>query len=176
MGISLHEGWTVLHGTLFGAALLLAFVGGLAGLYGLMPGQGVSREAVKHILRLKIMVWSAALIAWVTVITGTFIVYPWYGAAAPTSAEVTPTPYDRLLSNAVTADWNNFGMAWKQHVGWLAPIATTVVAFAVTYYGPQLVKRTDERRALMVFFVIAFAAAATAGVFGALLNKVAPIS
>jgi hypothetical protein len=173
--ISLREGWAVLHGTLFGAALLLAFAGGLAGLYGLRPEWDAAPKIEKHILGLKIMVWGAALIAWGTVMTGAFIVYPWYEAAASTSAEITLSPYGRLLVNPVTADWNNFGMAWKQHVGWLAPIAATVVAFAVTYYGPQLAKRTDERRALMVFFVIGFAAAATAGVFGALLNKVAPI-
>ena len=32
MSISPREGWTVLHGMLFGAAFLLAFAGGLAGL------------------------------------------------------------------------------------------------------------------------------------------------
>jgi hypothetical protein len=49
-------------------------------------------------------------------------------------------------------------MEWKEHVGWLAPIAATVVAFAVTYY-----------------FVVSFATAAIAGMFGAFINKVAPI-
>lgn len=64
---------------------------------------------------------------------------------------------------------------WKEHVGWLAPIAATVVAFAVTYYGPLLAKRTGERRALAIFFIFAFATAAIAGGFGAFINKLAPL-
>jgi 1,4-dihydroxy-2-naphthoyl-CoA synthase len=45
----------------------------------------------------------------------------------------------------------------------------------VTYYGPTLAKKVGERRALMIFFVVAFLAAAAAGMFGAFINKVAPI-
>ena len=37
MSISMREAWTVIHGMLFGAAFLLAFAGGLAGLYSLRP-------------------------------------------------------------------------------------------------------------------------------------------
>ena len=43
-------------------------------------------------------------------------------------------------------------MEWKEHVAWLAPIAATVVAFVVTYYGPSLASKVGERRALMIFF------------------------
>jgi membrane associated rhomboid family serine protease len=50
-----------------------------------------------------------------------------------------------------------------------------VVAFAVSYYGPVLARKVGERRAVMAFFIIAFAAAAAAGLFGALLDKVAPV-
>jgi hypothetical protein len=113
--------------------------------------------------------WAMAVIAWATVITGTFIVYPWYRAQDPTSARSI------LLADPATAQWHSFGMEWKEHVGWLAPIAATVVAFAVTYYGPSLAKKVGERRALLIFFVIAFTAAGIAGMFGAFINKVAPV-
>ena len=169
MSISPREGWTVLHGMLFGAAFLLAFAGGLAGLYSLRP-EWVTVEGIKErMLRLKVGLWAMAVIAWATVITGSFVIYPWYRANDATSARSI------LLANPDTAAWHNFGMEWKEHVGWLAPIAATVVAFAVTYYGPALANKVGERRALMVFFVAAFTTAAIAGVFGALINKVAPI-
>ena len=169
MSISIREGWTVFHGMLFGAAFLLAFAGGLAGLYSLRP-EWVTVEGIKErMFRLKAGLWSMALIAWATVISGTFIVYPWYRAQDPTSARSI------LLANPATAEWHNFGMEWKEHVGWLAPIAATVVAFAVTYYGPALAKKVGERRTLMIFFVVSFAAAAIAGMFGAFINKVAPV-
>jgi len=169
MSISPREAWTVLHGMIFGAVFLLAFAGGLAGLYSLRP-QWVTLEGMKERLtRLKVGLWGMALIAWATVFTGTFIVYPWYRAQDPTSARSI------LLADPSTAEWHKFGMEWKEHVGWLAPIAATVVAFAVTYYGPALTKKVSERRALMIFFIVAFVAAGVAGLFGAFINKVAPV-
>lgn len=170
MAISARETWTVLHGMIFGAVFLLAFAGGLAGLYSLRPAWVTVDGIQERISRLKVGMWAMAVVAWGTVLTGTFIVYPWYRASDPASARSI------LLADPTTAAWHSFGMEWKEHVGWLAPIAATVVAFAVTYYGPALAKKVGERRALMVFFVIAFAAAGIAGLFGAFLNKIAPVS
>ncbi|MEP7358667.1 MAG: hypothetical protein ABI847_15580 [Anaerolineales bacterium] len=176
MEISFREGWTVVHGMLFGAAFLLAFGGGLAGLYSLRPAWVTVQGIQERMTRLKVGLWGMATIAWATVITGSFIVYPWYRAAPPKgTVDLTTFPRYLLLANPSTAAWHNFGMEWKEHVGWLAPIAATVVAFAVTYYGPSLAKKVGERRALMVFFAVSFFAAAAAGVFGAFINKVAPI-
>ena len=176
MSISIREGWTVLHGMLFGAVFLLAFAGGVAGLYSLRP-EWVTVEGIQErMFRLKAGMWGMALVAWATVASGTFIVYPWYRAKPPEGTiDLTTFPRYLLLANPSTAEWHNFGMEWKEHVGWLAPIAATVVAFAVTYYGPALAKKVGERRALMIFFVVAFATAAIAGVFGAFINKVAPV-
>jgi hypothetical protein len=66
-------------------------------------------------------------------------------------------------------------MEWKEHVAFLAPIAATVTAYAASYFGPRLAWRTQERRAIMIFFIFAFATAAAAGLFGALITKAAPI-
>jgi hypothetical protein len=174
--VSIREGWTVLHGMLFGAAFLVAFAGGLAGLYSLRPEWVTVAGIQERVMRLKIGLWGMAAIAWGTVLTGTFIVYPWYRAKPPEgTVDLTNFPRYLLLANPNTAAWHSFGMEWKEHVAWLAPIAATVVAFAVTYYGPSLAKKVGERRALMIFFVVSFLAATVAGVFGAFINKVAPI-
>jgi hypothetical protein len=178
MELSSREAWTVVHGMMFGAVFLLAFAGGLAGLYSMKPEWVTVAGMQERLSRMRIGMWVMAIIAWLTVISGTFIVYPWYRAPAPqgtTGADLLAFPRNYLLSSPSTAEWHNFGMEWKEHVGWLAPIAATVVAFAVTYYGPQLSRRLGERRALMVFFVLAFATAAAAGLFGAFLNKTAPV-
>jgi MFS-type transporter involved in bile tolerance (Atg22 family) len=66
-------------------------------------------------------------------------------------------------------------MEWKEHVAFLAPIAATVVAFVVSYYGPTLARKVGERRALMIFFIVSFIAAAAAGLFGAFITKAAPV-
>jgi hypothetical protein len=49
---------------------------------------------------------------------------------------------------------------------WLAPIAATVVAYAVSYYSPSLAQKAGERPALMIFFLVAFTAAAFVGMIG----------
>lgn len=161
--------WTVLHGMVFGTIFLLAFAGGFAGLWSLTPelvtGGGV-RERMK---RLAIGMWTMAVMAWLTVVSGTYIVYPWY------RAKDTGSPRSLLLANPDTQAWHTFGMEWKEHVGWFAPVLATAAAFIVTYYGASLAEKDRLRKAVLVLFTIAFAASAVAGLFGALLNKVAPI-
>ena len=169
MSVSDREWWTVLHGMIFGAVFLLSFAGGLAGLYSLRPEWVTVSGLRERLSRMKLGMWVMAAVAWLTVFSGTFIVYPWYRDPSPNS------PRSILLGNPSTAEWHNFGMEWKEHVGWLAPIAATVVAFVVAYYGPSLARRLGERRWLAVFYVVAFATAAAAGIFGAFLNKVAPV-
>jgi hypothetical protein len=154
---------------LFGAAFLLAFAGGLAGLYSLRPEWVTVAGLKERMFRLKAGLWSMAAIAWATVVVGSFIAYPWYRAKPPEGATGLSTyPRFLLLANPNTAAWHKFGMEWKEHVGWLAPIA-------VAYYGPALAKKAGERRTLMLFYLIAFGTAAIAGVFGAFINKVAPL-
>jgi len=169
MTMTLREFWTVAHGMVFGAIYLLAFAGGFAGLWS-MRGGLVTREGLaERMLRMKAGMWVMTIMAWLTVVTGTYIVYPWYRAPIPDS------PRSKLVADAAKRAWHTFGMEWKEHVGWFAPILATAVLFLVLYYGSRLSERDDLRRAAMVLFAVAFLAAAVAGLFGAFLNKVAPI-
>lgn len=169
MSISIRELWTVLHGLIFGSLFLLAFAGGLAGLYSLRPELVTVAGIRERSRRLLGGTWLMAVIAWITVVSGTYIVYPWYRARTPDS------PRSLLLANDATKLWHTFGMEWKEHVGWFAPILATSVAAVVAYYGTQLAGESRIRRALIWLFVAAFAAAGIAGLFGAFLNKVAPV-
>ena len=169
MHLSGREWWGIIHGMGLGALFLLAFAGGLAGLYSLRPGLLTEQGIVERTRRLRIGTWAMAIAAWLTVITGSYIVYPWY-RAEPNGAKF------QLLANPGTADWHEFGMEWKEHIAWIAPLLATAVAFAVAYYGTSLVKHQGVRRALIVFFAVAFAIAATAGAMGAFITKAAPVS
>ncbi len=80
-----------------------------------------------------------------------------------------------MLANPNLAEWHNFGMEWKEHVAWFAPILATVVAFVVLRYGKRLADYPFLRKTLIVTFVLAFGAAAVAGLMGALITKAAPI-
>ncbi len=169
MHLSNHEWWGLVHGMGFGAVFLLAFAGGLAGLYSLRPELVTATGVTERMRRLRIGVVAMALAAWGTVITGTWVVYPWYRDKSPTS------PKSILLSNPDTKDWHEFGMEWKEHIAWLSPILANAVAFIVLYYGTNLIRHDRVRKTAMALFVLAFAFAAVAGTMGALITKSAPV-
>lgn len=169
MTLTYREFWTVLHGLILGSLYLLAFAGGAEALWSLRPGFLTESGVTERLKRLKLGVWSMAVTCWLTVISGTYVVYVWYRAKIPESAR------SRLLADSEKASWHNFGMEWKEHVSWLAPILTTTVAFLISWYGRKVFERQEFRYAAFWLLAIAFAAAAVAGVFGAFINKVAPI-
>jgi hypothetical protein len=177
MELTNRETWALIHGMGLGALFLLAFGGGLAGLYSLRPGLLTEQGISERTPRLLIGTIAMAAVAWVAVIVGTWVVYPWYRAVPPEgTTDLSTFPKSLLVASPNTADWHNFAMEWKEHVAWFAPFLATAVAFAVVYYGVQLVRRGDIRRAAIVFFVLAFAAAGVAGLFGALITKAAPVA
>lgn len=170
-----REIWTLIHGMGLGAVFLLAFAGGLAGLYSLRPELLTVTGVRERLIRLVAGTWLMALAAWGTVITGTYIVYPWYRAKPPADANLIDYPRYFLLDNPNLAAWHTFGMEWKEHVAWFSPILATVVAFIVMRYGKKLATMPYLRNVLIATFILAFGAAAIAGLFGALITKAAPI-
>jgi hypothetical protein len=187
MELTSREVWAVIHGLILGVIYLLAFAGALAGLWSLRPGYLTTAGIAERMGRLKIGLGLMAASAWGTVITGTYIVYPWYRAKLAGDAYekcqdlVRPgqqcSPRDFLLANVngETAEWHHFGMEWKEHVAWATPFLATSAFLLVLYYGPRLVARPWLRNIVLVMIVAAFAAAVVAGAFGAFINKVAPI-
>ena len=170
MELSTREFWALVHGLLLGGAFLVAFAGGLAGLYSLRP-ELVTEVGVTE--RVRRLIWGTtgmAVVAWATVITGTWIVYPWYREDVPES------PRSELLANTDTEDWHEFAFEWKEHVAWIAPMLATAVAFIVLYYRQDLIRNQFVRRLAMGLFVAAFLTAAIAGILGALVTKKAPIT
>ena len=167
---------TTVHGLMFGFIFLLGFSGALYAVYSMKAEWLTAEGLTRTVNNIKIYLWGLAIAAWAAVLSGAYIVYPWYRARPPEgTADLTNFPRYLLLSNPSTAQWHEFGMEWKEHVAFLAPIAATVVAFVVSYYGPILAKKVGERRVVMLFFIFAFVTAAVAGMFGAFIAKAAPV-
>jgi hypothetical protein len=169
MHLTYREWWAVVHGMGLGALFLLAFAGGFAEFWSLRSGELSEKGIVTRTRRLEVGTWAMAAAAWATVITGTWVVYPWYRDPAPDS------PRSLLLADPNTADWHEFGMEWKEHIAWIAPLLATAVAFTVTYYGTSLIRHQGVRRALMAFFTASFLIAGVAGALGAFITKAAPV-
>jgi hypothetical protein len=188
MELTGRETWAVIHGLVLGTLYLLAFGGALAGLWSLRPGLVTTAGIHERMRRLYVGFGVMAVSAWATVITGTWVVYPWYrerlaGADLATCARLELpsakcSPRDFLLSNVSgeTENWHEFGMEWKEHVAWAAPFLASSAFLLVVYYGPRLVARPWLRTTVLVMLVGGFAAAVVGGAFGAFINKVAPIS
>jgi hypothetical protein len=174
--------WALIHGMVFGAVYLLAFANGFGGLYGLRPQLVTSGGIEEHLRRMRWGIIASTLSVWVMVIVGTYVIYPWYRARPPDSIATTnPTeqlreyPYYWLLASSDTSDWHEFGMVWKEHIAWVAPLLATVVAFAALRHGPYLAAHSDARKMVIALFVISFAIVGIAGLLGALITKVAPV-
>ena len=176
MEISTHDLMTVLHGMGFGALFMLAFSGALVELYRIsapgVPAQMSARE--QQVLGFYLL--AMVVLAWLTVFSGAYIVYPWYRAVPPAGVtDLANYPRRLLLSTGQTSEWHNIGMEWKEHVAWLAPIAMTMVAYVTWKYGRAIIQHRNMRIGVLGFAVAAFLATAIAGAFGAFLTKYAPV-
>lgn len=176
MEITWRDLLTVLHGMGFGALFMLAFSAAIGAFYRMSsPGlSSVPDPRGSALLRFYLAVMVA--LAWLTVLSGTYVIYPWYRTSPPAgTVELLACPKIILMSSPTTSGWHTLGMEWKEHVAWIAPIAMTMVAYLYAKYGPGLGKHRDLRRAALIFVLAAFLATAVAGVFGAFLNKYAPV-
>ncbi len=164
-----------LHGMVLGGIFLLAYSAGLLGL-GSLQRALLTADGLRERLRtLRLCTVGMATIAWLTAISGSYIVYPWYRKPPPVGEDLALYPQALLKANPMLREWHFFGMEWKEHVAWLAPIAATAVAYIVWRYGAALASDARLRRAVIVMYSVAFGAAAIAGALGALITKSAPV-
>jgi hypothetical protein len=170
-----REFLTLFHGMILGFLFLLALAGGLASLYSLRRGLVTASGLKERLFRLKASTWLTAIFAWLLVITGTYIIYPWYRAPAPEGADLSLYPRSFLRASETLSGLHTFAMEWKEHIAWFAPILATVVAYLAIRYGPELAKNSQLRRIAIVLLVISFAMAGLAGVFGAVISNAAPV-
>jgi hypothetical protein len=176
MQISFRALITALHGMGFGALFLLAFSGALIELYRICTPDRSSPLSVRERRFLSGYLIVMVVLAWCAVLSGAYLVYPWYRAVPPAGiVNYTGYPQRLLLSNPATSGWHSIGMEWKEHVAWFAPIAITMVACVFIKYGADLARHREVRRAVLGFGAAAFIAALIAGGFGAFLNKYAPV-
>ena len=177
MVISVRDLITLLHGMGFGALFMLAFSGAIGVIYATAASGGIWPASSPHYKLFRFYLLSMSALAWITVLSGTYIVYPWYRAVAPAgTTDLTRYPRLLLLSNPMTAGWHEFGMEWKEHVSWFTPMAMTMVAVVFITYGPNIARHRQMRNAILGFTAAAFLATLVSGVFGALINVHAPTS
>jgi uncharacterized membrane protein len=176
MEITARGLWTLIHGMGFGALYLLTFSGALAELYFFTAALHPSETAPNRERFLKVYLIAMVVLAWFAVLTGAYVIYPWYRAIPPRgSTNLSMFPQQLLMSSSTTIGWHSFGMEWKEYVAWFAPISITMVAFVFIRYGRDLRNHRQLRAAALCFTLVSFLATGVAGLFGALINKQAPV-
>ena len=176
MEISTRSFWELVHGMGFGGLYLLACSAALVELARhYAPGD---EKAVTNgdVIFLRSWLIAMAAIAWITVLTGAYVIYPWYRVVPPAGVTVLHSfPQAFLKSSPTTIEWHSLGMEWKEHVAWFAPITITMAAGIAVQYGRHLKANTQLRTAMLFFVVVSLVAAGIAGVFGAMIDEKAPV-
>ncbi len=83
MEITARAFWTLIHGLGFGALYLLACSGALVELYRLTTSSAPSESTLGQERFLKVYLLTMVVLAWAAVLTGTYVIYPWYRAVPP---------------------------------------------------------------------------------------------
>jgi len=173
MEITVRSLWTLIHGMGFGALYLLACSGAIVELYRLTKPSASAPTSTRF---LNVYLITMVVLAWAAVLTGAYIIYPWYRATPPPgTVDLALFPQRLLMSSPSTIGWHSLGMEWKEHVAWFAPISITMVAFVFIKYGRDLKNHRPLRAAVLTFAIASFVSAGIAGFFGAMINKNAPV-
>ena len=175
MELSNREIWTVLHG-LLGVGFLFGFVGALVGLWSLTPELASVPGARMRLRFMLTGMWLVVVIAWLTSIIGTWLVFAWYRERPPAGvADLTGYPLFLILGDPDTSLYHKLGVSTKEHWGWMPPFLATAAAFVATDYGPRLASEGRMRILVMALLIAAFGIASVVALFGILASRVAPI-
>jgi hypothetical protein len=177
MKTSWRELATMVHGMLFGGLFLMACFGAVVLLHRSLVSRGAVEltEAGRRRERAYLMVMVA--LGWAAVLSGAYLIYPWYRAALPPGiTDLGGYPQRLLLANPQTAGWHTLGMEWKEHVAWFAPMLMTAAAFVLLRYEGANEEHREVRSTVIWFAATALVAACIAAGFGALINKHAPVN
>jgi hypothetical protein len=170
--------WTMVHGMALGGGAMAALFGALLLVYARTAdptGQGGGVSTRPSPLVGLFSVASAGLL-WVTVLVGTYVVFPPYRAAPSEGAtDLSAYPRSMVLADPNTAWLHSFGMEIKEHVPWIAAMLATAVAFVVMRFGGDLTRDPSVRRAVLGWLAISLALVSAVALLGVFVNKVAPV-
>ena len=179
-GMQLFSGpsiWTMLHGIVLGGGALIALFAALFFLYAMRPSRDASGTQVPGSWRpLTLLLVAAAAVLWMTVLGGTYIVFPVYRATPPEGVTALMAyPRAFVLSDPSTAWLHSFGMEIKEHVPWMVAMITTGVAFVAWRARERLGRDAELHATVTVLVAVCVALVSVASLLGVFVNKVAPV-
>jgi hypothetical protein len=167
--------WTMVHGIGLGGGALVGLAAALFYLYAARPGP-VSTDSDHGSRAFASITVFTAVMLWLTVIVGTYIIFPPYRATPPPgTADLSEFPRSLVLAGPNTAWLHAFAMETKEHMPWIASMLTTAVAFIAVRYGGTALTNRSMRQMMFALLALSFALVSVVALLGVFVNKVAPL-
>jgi hypothetical protein len=167
--------WTMAHGIGLGGAALLGLAAALFYLYAARPVPDPAGNETGSRAFAMVTVFSAVML-WLTVIIGTYIIFPPYRATPPAGmTDLSQFPRALVLATPSTAWLHRFAMEIKEHMPWIASMLTTAVAFIAVRYRRTALTNRSLRQMMLVLLAMSFGVVTFVSLLGVFVNKVAPL-
>ena len=168
--------WTMVHGIGLGGAALMGLAAALFYLYA-ARASGRPYVAAPNASRALagITTFTAAML-WLTILVGTYIIFPPYRATPPDGVtDLSQFPRSLIQANPETVWLHAFAMESKEHAPWIASMIATAVAFVAMRYRSQVLADASLRKMVITLLTLCFALVAFVSLMGVFVNKVAPL-
>ena len=134
--------WTMVHGIGLGGGALIGLAAALFYLYAARSSDGAAAPPGSGALAAATVL--SAVLLWLTVIVGTYVIFPPYRVTPPAGVtDLSAFPRALVLASPSTAWLHAFAMESKEHMPWIASMLTTAVAFVTVRYrstgAPELI-------------------------------------
>jgi hypothetical protein len=167
--------WTMVHGIGLGGAALIGLAAALFYLYAVRPASPSTHTEPGSRAFAALTVFTAVML-WLTVIVGTYIIFPRYRVTPPPgTTDLSQFPRAFVLADASTAWLHAFAMEIKEHMPWIAAMLTTAAAFIAVRYPGATPRNPSLRMTAFTLLAISFAIVAFVSLLGVFVNKVAPL-
>ena len=165
----------MVHGIGLGGGALLGLAAALFYLYAARPAP-LSTDAETGSRAFATVTVFTAVMLWLTVIVGTYIIFPPYRLTPPAgTSDLSQFPRALILASPNTAWLHAFAMETKEHLPWIASMLTTAVAFIAVRYRPTVLSDPAMRRMAFALLAMSFAVVAWVSLLGVFVNKSAPL-
>lgn len=167
--------WTMLHGLVLSGGAMMLLVAALLSLR-LLAAPYAAAIPARQSNGFAALTVAIAVLLWLSVIGGTYIVFPMYRATPPEgTTALAEYPRALLLSNPDTRWLHAFAMEIKEHVPWIAAMIATAAAFLTRRHRATVLADPGLRQVTGTLLVIALVLVASVALLGVFVNKVAPV-
>lgn len=167
---------TMFHGIVLSGGALMGLAIALFSLFVMRPAGPEHRIAERQSRALAGVLLTTAVVLWLVVISGTYVIFPAYRVTPPVGTMALEAyPRALLLANPDTAWLHSFAMESKEHMPWIAAMLTTAAAFVGVRHRATVLSDASLRRMLTALVAVSFALAAFMGLLGIFVNKAAPL-